>query len=281
MAFNQLKKWVGTQLWSTFMTEYNENVDATNAAIDVVESAVAHMADYASKFPDNAGAHNSIYRGKNLGTSVTAEQYTNIANGTFKDMYIGDYWTITGTKYLIAAFNYYYNVGDGDSALTQNHITLIPASKMYTHEMNDTNTTDGGYVGSKMYTEGLDQAKTIINSAFSGHIVNHRKYLCNAVSNGEASGGAWYDSEVELMNEIMVYGSIVNGHAAYGLYNVGTEKTQLPLFTLRPDIANIRSTYWLRNVSSAAYFASVSTTGYANRNGASYSFGVRPAFSIS
>lgn len=45
MALNKLKKWVGTQLWSTFMTEYNDNVDATNAAIDLVES---HLADYAS-----------------------------------------------------------------------------------------------------------------------------------------------------------------------------------------------------------------------------------------
>jgi len=44
MALNKLKKWIGTQLWSTFMTEYNDNVDATNAAIDLVES---HMAESA------------------------------------------------------------------------------------------------------------------------------------------------------------------------------------------------------------------------------------------
>ena len=43
MALNQLKKWVGTQLWSTFMTEYNENVDATNAAIDLAEQNAANI----------------------------------------------------------------------------------------------------------------------------------------------------------------------------------------------------------------------------------------------
>ena len=45
MALNKLKKWIGSMLFSAFMNEYNENVDATNAAIDLVES---HMADNAA-----------------------------------------------------------------------------------------------------------------------------------------------------------------------------------------------------------------------------------------
>lgn len=237
----------------------------------------AFKADYASKFPDNAGAHNSIYRGKNLGTSVTAEQYANIANGTFKDMYIGDYWIINGTKYLIAAFNYYYNTGN--LLLRQNHITLVPESPMYNHVMNDTNTTEGGYVGSKMYTEGLEQAKSIIKTDFSGHVVKHRRILCNAVSNGQASGTSWYDSEVELMNEMMVFGSIINGRATYGRFNVGVERTQLPLFALRPDLASIG--YWLRDVCSATNFAYVTYYGNPHYTNASSSLGVRPVFSIS
>lgn len=42
----------------------------------------------------NAGFHNSVYRGKYLGTAVTDTQWTAIGNGTFEDLYIGDYWTI-------------------------------------------------------------------------------------------------------------------------------------------------------------------------------------------
>jgi len=240
-----------------------------------------HSEDFetTTKLPDNAGAHNSIYRGEYLGSEVTTEQYNAISNGNFEDLYIGDYWTIGGVNYRIAAFNYHYN--DGDTALTNNHVTLVPDDNLYTHVMNDTDTTDGGYINSKMYIEGLDSAKTTINSAFGSHVVNHRKYLCNAVSSGEQSGGSWYDSEVELMNEVMVYGSVVNGGAANGLYNIGAEKTQLPLFALRPDIANIQSAYWLRDVVSGTNFANVNSSGYANRNLASYALGVRPAFSIS
>ncbi len=229
---------------------------------------------------DGAGFHNSIYRGKNLGTSVTPEQWANIANGSFKDLYIGDYWTINGTTYLIAAFNYYLNSGDVN--LTKNHVTLVPAGSMYTHHMNPTDTTEGGYVGSEMYISGLDQAKTKIHADFAGHVVNHRKYLSNAVSDGQASAGAWFDSDIELMNEVMVYGSIAFGSSAIGGsgHNIGTDKVQLPLFALRPDLLNIRTRWWLRDVCSAKYFAYVHFEGYAHVRDASTALGVRPVFSI-
>lgn len=227
---------------------------------------------------DGAGFHNSIYRGKNLGTSVTPEQWANIANGSFKDLYIGDYWTINGTTYLIAAFNYYYNTGD--TRLITNHITLVPAGSMYSHRMNPTNTTEGGYVGSEMYISGLDQAKTKIHADFAGHVVNHRRHLSNAVSNGEASAGAWFDSDVELMNEVMVYGSVVSGKGTRG-FNIGTEKSQLPLFALRPDLLNLSGTaWWLRDVCSAVTFAVVYYQGSVYAVNAQYALGVRPVFSI-
>ena len=227
---------------------------------------------------DGAGFHNSIYRGKFLGNQVTPEQYARIADGTFEDMYIGDYWTINGTTYLIAAFNYYYNTGD--TGLTTNHVTLVPAGRLYTYRMNPTNTTEGGYVGSEMYTTGLDQAKTKIHADFPGHVLTHKRYLCNAVVDGQASGGAWFDSDVELMNEVMVYGRVVNGKGSF--YNIGIDQLQLPLFALRPNLIIISSTYWwLRDVVSAECFAVASLQYPAGRFPAEFPNAVRPVFSIS
>jgi hypothetical protein len=237
---------------------------------------LAHKAEFASLFPNNAGAHNSIFRGKNLGSTP---DYTNITNGSFKDMYIGDYWTINGINWRISAFNYYRNTGD--SLVPGNHIVIVPDTSLYSHVMNDTNITTGGYTGSKMYLEGLEEAKTIINNAFSGHVVTFRRYLSNATTDGKASAGAWVDSTVDLMNEVMVYGSIVNGASTYGLYNIGTEKSQLPLFALNPQSINTRYSYWLRDVASAARFALVDHTGSARHYNASVSSAVRPAFLIS
>lgn len=229
-----------------------------------------------------AGAHNAIYRGKSLGSAVTEAQWAAIKAGTFEDMYIGDYWTIGGVVYRIAAFDYYYRAGDTD--MTTHHVTLVPDANMYTHVMNDTYITTGAYVGSKMYTEGLTQAKTTINSAFGeAHVLNHRQYLQNATTDGYASGGSWYDSTVELMTEQNVYGgkifsNIQNGTALANSYTV--DKSQYPLFAFRPDMISNRQWFWLRDVVSASSFAYVSTGGLADCAYASSAHGVRPAFSI-
>lgn len=231
---------------------------------------------------NNAGAHNAIYRGKNLGTSVTAAQYAAISAGTFDDLYIGDYWVINGVNWRIAAFDYYLNCGD--TSCTKHHVVIVPDTCLYNHVMNDTNITTGGYVGSKMYTEGLEQAKTTIKAAFSGHVLSHRVYLTNAVADGHPSAGAWCDSEVDLMNEQMVYGGaifmpIANGSTVYTNYRV--EKSQLPLFAHEPSRICNRNTWWLRDVVTASFFAYVYLTGYAYSGTAGASYGVRPAFCIS
>ena len=231
---------------------------------------------------NNAGAHNAIYRGKNLGTSVTAAQYAAISAGTFEDLYIGDYWVINGVNWRIAAFDYYLNCGD--TSCTKHHVVIVPDTCLYNHVMNDTNITTGGYVGSKMYTEGLEQAKTTIKAAFSGHVISHRVYLTNAVTDGHPSAGAWCDSEVDLMNEQMVYGGaifmpIANGSTVYTNYRV--EKSQLPLFAHEPSRICNRNNWWLRDVVFASYFAGVYYTGGAAHYSASHSYGVRPAFCIS
>lgn len=241
---------------------------------------------------NNAGAHNAIYRGKSLGSTVTTAQYAAIKAGTFDDLYIGDYWTIGGVNYRIAAFDYYLN--SGDTSCTTHHVVIVPDTCLYNAQMHNTssggyeagaaNTTAGGYVGSDMYKSNLEQAKTTIKSAFSGHVLKHRIYLTNAVANGRASGGAWCDSEVDLMCEQMVYGSGIFSPVSDGSNvpaNYRVEKSQLPLFQHEPSIICNRATWWLRDVISASGFAVVSGDGRATYDYASNSFGVRPAFCIS
>lgn len=241
---------------------------------------------------NNAGAHNAIYRGKSLGSTVTTAQYAAIKPGTFDDLYIGDYWTIGGVNYRIAAFDYYLN--SGDTNCTTHHVVIVPDTCLYNAQMHNTssggwesgaaNTTAGGYVGSDMYKSNLEQAKTTIKSAFSGHVLKHRIYLTNAVANGRASGGAWCDSEVDLMCEQMVYGSgifspVSDDNNVPANYRV--EKSQLPLFQHEPSRIGNRNNWWLRDVITASGFAVVGGNGVAGSSDASNSYGVRPAFCIS
>ena len=228
---------------------------------------------------DGAAAHNCIYRGKNLGTSVTAEQYAAISSGKFTDLYIGDYWVIKGVTYRIAAFDYYYNCGDTN--FTKHHVVIVPDTSLYKAQMNTNNVTTGGYTGSAMYKSNLAQAKTTIKAAFgSAHVLTRRELLTNAVNGNTPSGWAWFDSDVELMNEVQAYGSVAWGAHDGNGYNVASGDGQFPLFMFDRTKLHNREDYWLRDVASAAYFSFVYGNGNAHSFGASHSFGVRPAFCI-
>lgn len=223
--------------------------------IDDNGSAIGQIQD---KLPNNAGAHNSIFRGKYLGTSVTTTQYMAISSGTFEDLYIGDYWTIGGVNWRIAGFNYYYNVGD--TTFTTNHAVIVPDTILYNAKMNATDNTTGAYALSLMRTTNLASAISTIEGIFGTHLKTHREIFANAVTTGKASGWAWYDCKVELMNEQMVYGASAWGESTYNNgYQVGSSRQQLPLFSLNPQSINTRQSYWLRDVISATYFAIASS----------------------
>ena len=223
-----------------------------------------------------------IFRGKNLGTALTAVQKAAIKDGSFKGMFLGDYWSIGGRIWRIVDMDYWYNCGD--TAFTSHHLVIMPDEALYNAQMNTTNITTGGYVGSEMYKKNLANAKTIVNAAFQGSVLTHREYLCNAVANGRPSGGAWFDSSIELPNESMMYGHphfspTSDGSTVPAIYTIS--KTQLALFMVCPRfIVNRAYNQWLRDVVSSAYFAFVDNFGYPTCYGASDSRGVRPVFPV-
>lgn len=223
-----------------------------------------------------------LFRGKNLGTALTAVQKAAIKDGSFKGMFLGDYWSIGGRIWRIVDMDYWYNCGD--TAFTSHHLVIMPDEALYNAQMNTTNVTTGGYVGSEMYKSNLANAKTIVNAAFQGSVLTHREYLCNAVANGRPSGGAWFDSSIELPNESMMYGHphfspTSDGSTVPAIYTIS--KTQLALFMVCPRfIVNRAYNQWLRDVVSSAYFARVGNVGSTHCYGASGSYGVRPVFPV-
>lgn len=241
--------------------------------------------------PQNAGAHNSIYRGQDITDlfydGTLSEQ---IAAGTFDDIFVGDYiiGKNSNRKYLVADLD--YRLHCGDTECTTHHVLMIPEKVMGTAKMNDTNITTGAYLGSKMYTEYLEPFKTVIKNDFeTDHILTHRNYFANAVTNGYESAGTWNNSDIELMNELMVYGSnifhnIINGTNLPTSHTI--DKSQLSLFRLDKskivafNDAGDRNWYWLRDVVSSPNFADVSGNGHAGYDVASGVGGVRPAFLI-
>lgn len=246
---------------------------------DLICNAGGGGADFIT---ETSGSHNAIYRGKYLGAEVTSAQYDTINSGKFDDLFIGDYWTIGGVNWRIAAFDYYYQTGS--TAVTKHHVTVVPDTSLYDAKMKSDGTTTGGYQGSDMYSTGLSTAKTTINNAFgSTHILNHKQYFVNAVTNGYPSGASEYDSTVDLMSENNIYGckimSPMSSGSTYYRY-WAYDKSQYPLFIFRPDLISNKQAFWLRDVVSNNRFALVSDWGYANIGSPDLEYGVRPAFSI-
>lgn len=264
--------------------------ERADAAQETAEEALAAAGEASGEVFETTPAwvaHRNTYRGQYLGDSYTDEQKAMVAAGTFDDLYIGDYWTIGNFDWIIADINYWLNTGDQPEhqGCTTPHLAIVPKKHLYTAKMNDSNVTTGGYLNSRMYTQNLANAKTIIYTAFGeNNILNHRELFTNAVTNGVSSAGTWIDSKVDLMNQIMVYGSMIlpSSPASNVVpYNYTIDKTQLSLFRLRPDLITIsEESCWLRDVVSSAAFAYVTWLGHASNTTASSVLGVRPVFGL-
>ena len=244
-----------------------------------------------SMVPDGTQTHNNIFRGANLG-ALNATHIANIQNGSFHDMFIGDYFSINGSNYVIAGINYKKNSGN-----VGNHLVLMPQdwSKTPTQTltptggtnkyMNDTDTTAGGFVGSKLYQTYLPQIQTKLESDFGAHLMTFRTAVSTHVDDsGVPDKAEWRDAKVGIPNEVMIYGTTLEGNNKNNAWNnVGDENTQLPL--MRLDVTqrnnNGLAGFWLRDIHSSTDFAVAADHNIGFHYGASYPWeGVRAFFLI-
>ena len=258
------------------ISHFTQTVNGVSTTYDIHDANAVHLGANSIPF------HNAYPRCKYIGTTITDAQNTAIKNRTYDDLFIGDYWTINGVNWRIVAIDYYFNIGDTN--FNKGNVIVMPDTVLYNAQMNETDTTAGGYGGSLMRTQNLNNARTIAQNAFGSHLANHRIVLANSVDTSGPNGWEWYDSDgIELPNEVQIYGTRVWGSALKG-FDVATQKQQFPLMALAPQFVNIRQNYWLQDVSSYSvsyYFTLVSYDGLANPTLASYSYGVRPSVTLS
>lgn len=212
--------------------------------------------------------HRNIFRGKSLGESITAEQLATIRDGSFKDLYIGDYWERDGTIYRIADINYWRNVGYPESEKVQKpHILIVPDTILGSGQMHTGNSTAGGYRNSTMKATHLNNIAKALPDTFKSLLLTHKMF----------SDDSWVNTSVDLMNEVMVHGTyICTDHS-----NKQTSDTQqLALFRHVPELKTIGANYWLRNLSSAQTYTLVSQYGDASSDMATSTYGIRPVFAI-
>ena len=215
---------------------------------------------------DNPYMHRNVFRGKNLGEFITDEQLAAIRDGSFADLYVGDYWEKDGVRYRIADINYWKGVGYQES-VQKPHILIVPDTILGSGQMHTSNSTSGGYKSSTMKNARLNQIANSLPDAFKNILISHRMF----------SDGAWINASVDLMNEVMVHGTCICTDNS----NKQTSDTQqLALFRLMPELKTIGANYWLRNLSSAQTYTLVSQYGDASNDMATSTYGIRPVFGI-
>ena len=274
-------------------TDKDSIVDAVNEVLaKVVETA--RWLDGLQELFDHfgiagAGLANSIFVDEAVSDTILADKATEITAGTFEGLWVGQFVPDGGQKYRFSDFDYLLHCGDTET--TRHHILTVPDKFMCTAKMNDSSVTTGAYVGSAMYTANLAAAITPITNKFgSAHLLTHKEYLKNGVTNGYESDGAWYDRIADLMTEEMVYGgkefkNIIAGTNIPANYTISN--SQLSSFRLNKALIrshllsdNSRMWYWLRDVVNDAYFAVVDDVGRCAYSSASNAGGVRPAFPL-
>ena len=260
-------------------------------------------------WPDGAEAHNAMWGGRDITAAFNNGTVSaNIKNGTFKDIFPGDYITKQVTipqvladdgttelfpggtytvNWVIADCDYWINKGDQGNGMTTHHVAIVPQTQIFFTRMNPTNTTEGGYAGSEMYKKIITACATgIVNAFGSSHILTFRDGISNSVDTSHVSSGTtqfvgtpgwwgeWVSVQCNLMSEKMVYGAPI---CAAGAMDNTMATRQMSAFRLSEKLINYNGGWWwLRDVGSSASFALVDGTGNAHALGASVVCGVRP-----
>ncbi len=285
------KETVGT--WDYNAWELKLDHIETSSRCKVEFTSTLSKEDYEEYIKNGVATRRNTYRGKDI-TELWKNNslYTQIENGTFADIYVGDYIKDNDNHiWLIADLdNYLYS---GDTSLTQHHATIIPATPLENAPMNESATTENGYQGSQMVKTTLETIyTTYIQPTFSGHIIEYSNLLSKSLNpeatskypgrKGASSSWGWYNRKLDMMDEINVYGSTI---VSSSLFDTGIDNRQYAIFQLKPEFinsdGNTRINYWLKDVAFSTDFADAyyggggSTTRYS-----SFLSGVRPRFLI-
>ena len=193
----------------------------------------------------------------NLGTPDD-DFWKSIDNGTFSKAPVGGYFVINGHTYYLAHQDYWLNIG----LFSKHHVAMVYFSNRL-GQINSTSTTNGGYAGSDFWTGNngntarADFRSQIQTDFGASHILTIKEHLSNAVTNGVVTGNAYYDTDVDLLSEEMLYGCKIMSPIG----ETPASKSQLKLFAQHaiPGVYQM----WLRNVCDSSRFAVKNGNGTA------------------
>ena len=230
-------------------------------------------------FFNSAAAHNAIYRGKKLGNVLTGEMLAGIRNGSFSDLYVGDYIETEDNIYRFMDFDYFLGCVSGVSGgkIEKHHAVLVPDRVMGSSAI-DNYPEATQPKETHMYANKLPEISQTLKGIFGNDNVAMMDRIIPKTANGEPTGWDWVNVGADLLTEEMVM-----GHGSWGQwtgFQTGVLKGQLAGFRYSHFLMCSNDDYWLRNKRSATNYALISSGGISSSDIGNLQHGVRPFFVI-
>ena len=192
--------------------------------------------------------HGQIFRGKSLGSTFTTNHQQAIENGTFHDLWLGDYWTYSGVNYRIVDFDYFTSV---ENSKNRHHVVIMPDSTIGDALTADSSDKDNfvyrvsNFVTSPIVNGALSTAKTFFGE---DSVLEFKDTYSSAtykrdsasIYDGDRHMRAYHIAVPEAFHFVGPYSGTINGMVSI--------VQPFKLFTIRRDL--IRSSngksYWTR-----------------------------------
>lgn len=236
---------------------------------------------------DSAGApgeiRNGFFRGKNLGSKMTDAQYASVQNGSFKGLFLGDYWDDGNEKWRIAGFNYWAGASsETTKPASTPHIAIFPDgvadNALLSTGLHSSSDTTVGYAN---YDYIKNTLTSKYNSLTSG-VFNNKWFsifvpLVTAANNGVEQQWNWTSARYVLPTRFEVLG-IETRHSAIS----ATPTLPLMLVADRYSRSTGGKPYYCRDALNNVNQYAVAHYGqaYSFQVGDANKAGVRPLFAI-
>lgn len=231
--------------------------------------------------------HNQIWRGKSLGSSLSSTVKTNIQNGSFSNLWVGDYWTINGILWRIVHFDYFY----GLCGNLTHHAVVMPDVAIGEATKWDITNAPWGYGSCTLRKTGLNQAKNTISSAFSTSVLSYNDYLTDGPADGKTRfpDGVKKECSVEIPAYHHLYGhqSAKRGSGQTGdeeaVTSSGVGTGPFSAFVLKPSLVASNDEYWTRDShggANAGIIGFINGEGFPFGHWSTFEHKVRPFFLV-
>lgn len=195
---------------------------------------------------------NAVYRGKNMGIGPIPTKYReNIANNTYKNMFIGDGWSVALNDVLFRIGGFRYPL-ISSSGTPRSEVIFVGDRVMDASLEYSGNIVGTGYKGSIVRAHIINNYQQRI-SQLGENIIDPSAYAVyvdslDPTTNKPITGGT-SRCQGDILSAEMIYGNRPVGYDLNAFYAISCLQ-QLPIFALFPEFVFVpqNHSYWLQTL---------------------------------